>query len=1172
MDHRNHFYTYINPQVRSNNPDSVTTVLDNQRMFSPFILARSTEQIVQLMVEQLQDGITRAVRATGIRWNSAQIRNRTKGILILKHLETGVEYYTRPQPTTWGDLSVETVMENIEMHVTSAVFLTPFNLALEYKFLPSMTWGGGTPKIPKWVKGTMVETWKDQNYLGTEISCAAFAAVFLSTPNNRRGNVKLLVRKAYNFQVKYNWSKQVNVEQVLSCYPLEYPKNRITILFPVQKNHQNFTVEGPQYVKGVTGSKEIYFVYDPLRRHFGGCHSPRQALTGSRDHKHWCATCVTLFDNECACGDQTFIKQYQAKPKCKYCGVVGCSKAECHRNCKICGVSFKKGYQYRSGQGHRCILYQPKEESVYASVDDGKKPMLWVYDVESSIAPVEEVTKQFISEDGVFNSISSTIVQRNQHVVNLVVFKNVFAENEELRYYAGYDSLRKFLLDMLNINGGNNICVAHNGSGYDTRLIFEEIVKLSPDIPITPITRGTKFLELKAGKTVFRDSMLHMPGSLKRLAKSFQLPMTKGYFPHLFNTEMNFNYVGPLPARKYFDLTWTAADENDCVQFERWYTQRETEGPWAFKEEILNYCIDDVKILGCIVQKFNTICMEKCAISPWMSTTGPSFVHKCIIASLSDDVKLGLPSVEEDAEGRRKRIDELAYDEHWAVLEPTEYFFARKALRGGRTDVRCIVRVLTPEEKARGCRIVYQDMVSMYPAQQLKEDYPTGLPRIQVFDTDYFPCKEHSSPHKRLENDLDLVCGCSLEKRASRMDLTIEMFERQPSLAHLQSFFGIICVTLQPPNNLYHPALVHFDKTQGKCVASLEPIVAQVFTAPEFQMALQHGYQVITVHRIDEYNKAPGLWNEFIKDLYIEKMAYSEPAPDIEAQEKLVRAYEEKFGMGEAVNESFSRWRYDPALRFVFKIMLNSGWGKHCQRPNMPRSSLIKNSDKETIETFFQNVEDDVTIVAGMEQLGDWTYVNSSSNGAKVKPNLHGTYLPAGIFVPSYGRIALYEHLSKLDRRVLYHDTDSIIYVYDPELYNIPCSEILGDWSEEDISKEEIIKFVGLGPKSYGLKTLQRTMIKVKGMSIKRSGSRILNFDTMEDLIEHHLNGEYPEIELPQMLFNYRIGRGIQTVYNLKKLSFQPEVLKGDLHYDGCVYPKGYCQQCKDSPNDHYNH
>ena len=32
-----------------------------------------------------------------------------------------------------------------------------------------------------------------------------------------------------------------------------------------------------------------------------------------------------------------------------------------------------------------------------------------------------------------------------------------------------------------------------------------------------------------------------------------QLEMTKGYFPHLFNTEANQLYVGPLPDVKFYD-------------------------------------------------------------------------------------------------------------------------------------------------------------------------------------------------------------------------------------------------------------------------------------------------------------------------------------------------------------------------------------------------------------------------------------------------------------------------------------------------------------------------------------------------------------------------------------------------------------------------------------------
>lgn len=56
--------------------------------------------------------------------------------------------------------------------------------------------------------------------------------------------------------------------------------------------------------------------------------------------------------------------------------------------------------------------------------------------------------------------------------------------------------------------------------------------------------------------------------------------------------------------------------------------------------------------------------------------------------------------------------------------------------------------------------------------------------------------------------------------------------------------------------------------------------------------------------------------------------------------------------------------------------------------------------------------------------------------------------------------------MNKLGDRVLYHDTDSIIYEYNRNLYNIPEGRYLGEW-ECETGGNPIIKFTSIGPKSY---------------------------------------------------------------------------------------------------------
>jgi len=50
----------------------------------------------------------------------------------------------------------------------------------------------------------------------------------------------------------------------------------------------------------------------------------------------------------------------------------------------------------------------------------------------------------------------------------------------------------------------------------------------------------------------FLDSLNYLPLCLKSMPKSFNLACKNGYYPHLFNTANNLDYVGSRPEHKYF--------------------------------------------------------------------------------------------------------------------------------------------------------------------------------------------------------------------------------------------------------------------------------------------------------------------------------------------------------------------------------------------------------------------------------------------------------------------------------------------------------------------------------------------------------------------------------------------------------------------------------------------
>jgi hypothetical protein len=1064
--------------------------------------------------------------------------------------------------------TIKSFVEQIESIIDSneTFGIEDFDFYISF-FKDDMLVGSGNFKKPKWW-GKMRHEITHKQYtdrLGP-INCAAIAIVYNLEPDRYDvTKLSILKKNARKLQNDLQWGEYVSLNEITDLVKIY--KDHKLLVFNIGTRPQ-VIAKGSEYVELENYSsnrkpkKVITLYFDMDCCHYVSIQSivPMLHNQGRPRNLGYCFMCDRGYNTENA--HECYKSFKEKKPiKCGICQGMHKSSKECKfYECRGCSTTMERSQKGQSFVFHRCPIIDLKDNKVMNETMNGDNNSITAFswDIESRIETdysIETPHEYETTEDFIFNDYA--ISRRNpcldKQIANLICVKHVFSDFKIK--FEGDNCLEEFV-NWAMLRNGKSIFFAHNSARYDSRLLFDVLCRKFHDTSFVP--RGASFLQIKVGKKLyFRDSMCHFPGSLKNIGKTLNLPnLQKGDFPHKFNRFENYDYEGPLPEKKYFDLPFSINTQKDYENFVKWYDERNSQGPWNFKDELLKYCEQDVLILAEFLKLAHIANVEKGRESPLFSVTGPSYVHKEQIKEITRNMELvdrkELPDVYES------QISNFSKDS-WCRLKDEEYWFAKKGLRGGRTDARCFYYKLTPEQISLGWKIVYQDVVSLYPSEQNRQEFPVGYPTI-YWDGKEWPCRAHASKD---------VCTCLTRPYNSEcLKVVKQDLSNIDEIILAQDFFGFIKIDATPPKNLYHPVLINYDEKREKCVASLEPIVAKHFTSIEVLEAYRVGYKITKIYTYHKYKRAPTLWG---LGYVIEKLlaSYDDMA------DETINKYERLWGIGDILRKAKSQglFKYDATKRAIAKTNANCGWGKLCEKAIKSEMVLITDESELQLNEVLLEIGDKSRLLDRIENIDSNTQAVYSKQDAQVKRISFGShYMPAGAFVPAYGRLTLWEQLNKLGERALYNDTDSIIYIYKPNEYNIPQGNILGEWEEEDISKIDehggIIEFVALGPKSYGIRCADgHNIIKCKGVRTNRATQKIFNFEKMVEIVKdsfeeyYEKSGEEPvkkKIKLLQKQFSYKLGQGIKVFEYLKEFGFDTDSLKGKIGPDYKLYPFGY--------------
>ena len=173
--------------------------------------------------------------------------------------------------------------------------------------------------------------------------------------------------------------------------------------------------------------------------------------------------------------------------------------------------------------------------------------------------------------------------------------------------------------------------------------------------------------------------------------------------------------------------------------------------------------------------------------------------------------------------------------------------------------------------------------------------------------------------------------------------------------------------------------------------------------------------------------------------------------------------------------------------------------GKFGQRSNLCKTEMITEPQRyydlltsDEFEVSNARIVSDNMIEVQYKSVGDFAEPNSKAN------------VVVAAFTTAYARLKLYDLLDLLQERVLYYDTDSVIYVSEPGKPEPSLGNYLGDLTDE-LDGDYITTFVSGGPKNYAYHTAEgKSETKVRGITLNHTAQQKINPDVIRALVYLH--------------------------------------------------------------------
>ena len=447
---------------------------------------------------------------------------------------------------------------------------------------------------------------------------------------------------------------------------------------------------------------------------------------------------------------------------------------------------------------------------------------------------------------------------------------------------------------------------------------------------------------------------------------------------------------------------------------------------------------------------------------------------------------------------KNKKMRNVAVDEY-DLVEPMNI---RDSFYGGRCEPIKLMHNFI-NQKGR-----YIDVVSLYPTVMYYDKYPVGHPikimKPKEYDYNWFgfiyckvlpprdlyqpvlPYKQKAKQGHKLLFGLCRTCMMYIDLKCIHYKNTkCSTNCTTKNCSECRVTRKLMKETCSQCYNIRNGECFHSDD---------ERVITGVWCTNEIEKALEKGYQVVYIYEVQHFdNTSDNLWKGYIKKFMKIKLETSQ----FECTEDEYRRKARKLGI------ELEKLEYNPGLRFISKICLNSLWGKFGQVPKHKQHKYI-----DTEVDFYKTVLDDKIESLSLSFLNDLTVYASYDLKDQFVKNNYNTNIYVACFTTAWARLRLYDMIDKIGRNVCYMDTDSIVYVEDETnkyIFDQYIGDSLGEWTDE-LNGKYIEFWACAQSKDYGyIMNDGNYKGKVKGFRVTGETEEKMNHQARVDLIRKGL-------------------------------------------------------------------